>query len=886
MRSARATAALVLALAASAPRLDAQDAPAGVPRFDLGRGPLALEGPARPGVYLADEGRRAAVLGDETGAFEVWTWPVKLVRDLRLAFRIPEYDEPIGGAAVARRVVARPEGATIVYSHATFTVHQHVFVPLDEPGALMLLEVETVRPLEVHVQMHADFDLAWPGSFGGEFITWQPERRAFLLSQGGVRLYNGLVGSPFAVEGTSHPAHDAPLVPSRFILRFDAGRTRDEYIPVVIAGGAAPRDSVVAAYERILAGAERYWSEKVEHYRRVREELLSVATPDARLDLALEWAKVNLDQQLACNPDLGCGLVAGFGRAGPGNHRPGFGWYFGGDAAINTLAMDVLGQHDLVAQGLRFLARYQRDDGKVPHEISHAAGRLPWFTDYPYTWFHGDTTPYWILACYEYWKASADEDFLRGVWPRVVRAFRWSAATDTDGDGLMENPAAGAGAIELGGLGERLHTDIYLAGVWVAALEGVRELARRMGDDAVQRDADALLERATRSLEDRFWLDDAGIYAFALLAPPRDTAVAAAAAGETKTAPARVNDALTVWPATALSFRLMEPDRAGRMLREIGSSAITADWGARMLASTHPLYEPLHYNNGTVWPFVTGFAALAHYRYHRSWAGWDLVRDVARMTFDFALGRTPELLSGAFYRTLDTAVPQQFFATSMLVTPLVRGLLGVEPDAPRGAVTLEPHLPAEWDSAMVRNIRVGGARLSASLHRGDGTFTAHVRRHGEGAAAPLSVRLAPALPLGARVERVTVNERDVAVEVEETPHDVHVVVELELGHAEEAMVEVQYQGGAEPAAPAEPLEVGQPSRGLRVLDFRRAGRDYVVEVEGVAGRSYALDLRVGGRIAGLRGATIEAHERERATLRVALPDGEPRPVRHEIRFRL
>src|SRR5690606_24091351 len=87
--------------------------------------------------------------------------------------------------------------------------------------------------------------------------------------------------------------------------------------------------------------------------------------------------------------------------------------------------------------------------------------------------------------------------------------------------------------IELGGLGERLHTDIYLAGVWVAALEGVRELARRMGDDAVRRDADALLERATRSLEDRFWLDGAGTSAVALLAPPRATAEARGAPSRT-----------------------------------------------------------------------------------------------------------------------------------------------------------------------------------------------------------------------------------------------------------------------------------------------------------------------------------------------------------------
>ena len=43
------------------------------------------------------------------------------------------------------------------------------------------------------------------------------------------------------------------------------------------------------------------------------------------------------DQCLHTVYDAGCGLVAGYGKAGPGNFRPGFGWYFGGDAAIVEL---------------------------------------------------------------------------------------------------------------------------------------------------------------------------------------------------------------------------------------------------------------------------------------------------------------------------------------------------------------------------------------------------------------------------------------------------------------------------------------------------------------------------------------------------------------------
>ncbi len=881
----------------------AQQPPAsvhGVPRFTLEDEPLALEGPARSGEFIAELGRKAAVLGDEQGGLEVWAWPLKLVSGLHLSFRIPDYDDPIPATQVARRVVVRPEMQTIVYSHATFTVREHILVPLDEPGALLLLEVETARPLEVLVQMHADFDLAWPGSFGGQYMTWVAEEHRFLLSQGGVQKYNGYVGSPFAVGGTSHPAHDAPTIPSRFELHFEAGTATREMIPIVVAGWAGPRDSAATIYDRLLTRAPRYYHEKAAHYRRLREDRLSIRSPDPALDEALEWAKVNLDQQLACNPDLGCGLVAGFGSAGRGNYRPGFGWYFGGDAAINSMAMDQLGEFETVRKGLIFSSMYQRADGKIPHEISHAAGRLPWFVEYPYTFFHGDTTPFWITACYEYWRASGDDGFIREIWSKLVRAFEWSAATDADGDGLMENASAGAGAIEVGGLGEGLHTDIYLAGVWVAALHGVGELARLMGDSTRALRADSMLQRARASVEREFWNPMAGIYAFALLEG------GGTSARGSRRAPGRpdlrVNDALTVWPSTALSFGLLDPVRADRTLERIASADITTDWGTRLLSAEHPLYEPLHYNNGAVWPFMTGFAALAHYRYHRGWAGFELIRDIARTTFDFALGRNPELMSGAYYRTLDTAVPDQYFGTAMMANAITRGLLGLEADSHTCEVKVAPHLPARWDSVAVHGFRTGCGTLDVRLRRRPGSYTVDVSRSGGGEHA-MRVTVTPALPLGAAALAVRigrVGSRSIAgsaaePRLERTAHDVHADVVVALDSIRpDASVIYAYSGGAEVLAPEPAISVGDRPHGLRLLDFRMDGDDYVIAVEGLAGEVYPLTIRSIGSLVGVRGAEIAAAASDitvpvapgLTTLRFALPASVARFSETEIRFRI
>ena len=823
--------------------------PRGIPRFPLPTSPIAMEGPARPGTYLGDVGRRAALVGDETGSFEAWTWPVKLVRDLSFSFRIPEYDEPIEARTVAQRVVVHPAYKTIVYSHATFTVRAHVFAPLEEPGALILLDVESVRPLEVIVRMHEDFNLQWPGGFGGQHIGWNTARRGFELVQGGVGTISGVVASPAATAGTQHAAHDAPAFGSQFRMAIDTALARTHFLPVVIAGGIMPRDSAWAIADRLVANARRLIEEKAAYYEKVRTAQVSVVTPDAALNQAFEWAKVSLDRQRACNPDLGCGLVAGYGKAGTGNFRPGFGWYFGGDAAINSFAMDALGQFDLVREGLTFLGNYQRADGKIPHELSHSSKRLPWFTDYPYTWYHGDTTPYWILAAVEYWRASGDQAWIDVTWPKLRLAWEWSRRTDTDGDGLMENPVAGAGAIEVGNLQDALHTDIYLAGVWVSALEGFRDLARAKGDTALAGEVATLHARARRSLEERFWMATENRYAFALLKDSTGRIV--------------LNDALTAWPATAIAFGQLDGERSSRMMAQVAGADMTTDWGVRTLGRRHPFYEPLHYNNGAVWPFVTGFASWAHYRARRGWAGYDLLRDVAQTGNDFALGVQPELMSGAFYRPLDTAMPDQFFSTSMIVSPLLRGMIGYRVEAARCRVWLSPQLPALWDSLSAQRLPAGCGTLDMTVRRSAGRLDLVLRQDGAARSRPIDVTLSPSLPLGATVEGLTAGGQGVKYELRRTAHDVSPEFAVRVVGTME--IQVRFRGGAELVPADVRPRPGDPVTGPRLVDWRQENGSFVATVEGAGRQRFfvrsdaPLRAESGGRITQRSGAlnTVE-----------------------------
>lgn len=799
---------------------DAQQPPL-VPRFEIHSSPITLSGDVRPHQYLGVLGRSAAWLGSESGEAEVWAHPLKLASNFQLAFRIPDYVEPIRGADVARTVEIRPELSTITYSHATFTVRQHILAPLNYPGLLVLLDVQTFRPLEIVVSFTTEFQYAWPGAFGGQYAFWNEEEKAFVLSES-LRERNALIGSPWATKASSHPAHAVPDAPNTFVIPADTTRVGHEFIPIAMTAAIAPRDSVTSLYRSLIALAEALYLEKRRHVTELLAATTSIETPDPELDIAFEWSKINLDEALVCNPDLGCGLVAGWGLSGTGT-RPGFGWFFGGDAAINSLAMDATGMWDQVAQGLQFLAQYQRADGKIPHEISQSAGRIPWFADFPYAYYHADTTPYWIVALWRYWRASGDDDLLTELWPSLQKAYGWCRTRDSDSDGIIENGPGNLGAIEVGQLGEGIHQDIYLAAVWTEALAAIVELAAARDELAMASEAEMLHARASETLNREYWRSAEGHHAFGILQ-----------SGGT-------NDNLTVWPATAAAFGLLDEERAERTMIKLTADSISTDWGARILSTGSSFYDPMHYNNGAVWPFVTGFVTLGQYTYRRPWAGYPHIDALKQMTFDWSRGRNPELLSGRYYRPLDTAVPQQFFATSMFVTPIVAGMFGWEPNAADRSAQLAPQIPPNWEYAAVRNLMMGEARIDLELRQGIGELEARVTHQGD----PMTVDLTLSLPPGAReimpTSRSTTGFHSSVIS--EGRHEMQVEVALPLAD-QEHVVFLVWEGGLAVIPPTIHLEPGQTSSGLRVLDFATTddGNGWNLVVEGEPGHTYVLDL--------------------------------------------
>src|SRR5262249_9292292 len=116
-----------------------------------------LTRPVRPWEFLDAVGQRAALLGRESGEMEGWIYPLKVFRGFQLRFHtatavLPAHD-------LARQLIVHPEGPAIVYSTASFKVHETFLVPPTEPGAIIRLDIDTFEPLQIEAEFLRDFQL-------------------------------------------------------------------------------------------------------------------------------------------------------------------------------------------------------------------------------------------------------------------------------------------------------------------------------------------------------------------------------------------------------------------------------------------------------------------------------------------------------------------------------------------------------------------------------------------------------------------------------------------------------------------------------------------------------------------------------------------------------
>lgn len=405
-------------------------------------------------------------------------------------------------------------------------------------------------------------------------------------------------------------------------------------------------------------------------------------------------------------------------------------WYvapFGRDSLLT--ARESLMVNPEIARGtLLALSRLQatEDDplrdaepGKILHELR--VGELARTGRIPHTPYFGtvDATPLFLMVAGEYYRWTLDVETMAALRPSLDAALEWiDVWGDRDGDGFIEYQRRAPGGLMNQGWKDShdavIHADGAPAEGPIAVVEAqgyvyeakllMADVYAALGD--LTRPASLRTEAASlrSAFNEAFWDARNGYFALAL---------------DGRKAPVR---SVASNPAHCLYCGIVDEDKAARVAERLMAPDMFSGWGIRTLSSLSPVYNPMSYHNGSVWPHDNAIAAAGLKRYGLD---DDAVRiaaalfDVASSARDF---RLPELFCG-FSREESRSIvsypvaciPQAWAAASPFL--LLQSALGISPDATGNRLDVNrPRLPA-WLSALeISNLRVADSRVSLSFN--------------------------------------------------------------------------------------------------------------------------------------------------------------------------
>jgi hypothetical protein len=326
-------------------------------------------------------------------------------------------------------------------------------------------------------------------------------------------------------------------------------------------------------------------------------------------------------------------------------------------------------------------------------------------------------------------------------------------------------------------------------------------------------------------------------------------------------------------------FGLMDDEKAAAMIAELAAPEHQADWGMRIISSHAAKYSAGGYHFGSVWPLFTGWASVGEYRYHRSLPGFSNLKANAELALDGSLGHVTEVLSGDYYQPLSTSSPHQIWSAAMVVSPLLRGLFGLQTDAGAHRVTMSPHVPADWTWFTVENVHVGTASLRMAYRKSVGEISLTVTHGGSG---DCSLEFSPAVSPRAQIVAVDMNGKRLPFQVKKTDVDQHVVVQFPVGAGENKLsirLKDDFGLSLSPVLP----DLGSASEGLRVLsESWTPSRDSLtLEVTGAQSKEYEVGMWNPSQVTSVDGAELVRTDAEKARINIKIPVNMSEPYPRE-----
>jgi glycogen debranching enzyme len=819
-------AALLLSATASANTIANDETPAKTPELSFSS--VATH------RFVASHGRNAVLMGYPETGLEFLAYPLQIVSGYQIGFRPEGAATETDARLLLSRVAATPDSVTRIYAGPDYVVRETLFVPLDRAAAILTYEVEAAHPLDIVVHFTPVLDLMWPAALGGQSTRWNADISAYVLTEP-AHGFKALIGSGQVV------AHDSTVNSTlhadgklAFSIRprrsADGDDSASAIATVVIAQVPANQSDPAGVMRALEAAAGALKAEAVAHYQSLQQGALRVRTPDAAVNDALAWAQIALEQAWVCNPELGCGVVAGYGPSRSAR-RPQYAWFFAGDGLIATEALISAGSFARAREELEFIERYQdKKTGMVWHELAQSANYVEW-PKYPYMFVHVDISFAYLNTIARYVASSGDNDFAVRHWDSIASAYGYCRALIDDADHLPHIPAGKSG-------GDEQHNpadDLGLSTSWAEATQSFAALAKIAGHAEQTADAIKAGELARSAIAGRYW------------DPKRNFWIDSHGANG---APIYSRGS---GPGSAIGAGIFSPAQDEQLLDQIASARFQTDWGTRGIGSDSGIYAPWSYATGSVFAIHSTQSAQTFWREHRPQVAWSIFRAIVPWGTLDALGHIHEVLAGNYFRPQTESVPEQTWSSAGLLEAALHGLFGIEVRAAENTLLLHPHMPAEWDEVSVENIRLPHATLALALRHDAGSVDLELHNAGE----PAEVDFSPEIPLGAEVMEAQCDGAKVTAGVTSRAQDTHAQLKFTAARGE-SHCHLRLAGGVSIVLPAPAAQIGDASTGIKVTRLRLHGHDLTLDADVHARGVNHFRLQTPWKIKSISGANFKA----------------------------
>lgn len=772
--------------------------------------------------FVSLSGRRMLLMGKQQGGIEeIWTHPFMSFRDVETGVMLAGADTITWLSSLQPSITVSPEMIIREYDIHGTRLKEITTVSFDQPVAVVHYEWTGAAMQKLYMKYTSNFRYMWPYSDSVAATIagkWSPEMNAAVATAqsgklAGIVSFSATPEKQVLGQYTIAPGTATPAATDRIqlsgIFTFDASKANGELNAYFVAGSAG-LPGTLQTYQQEAPGFNQLFLRSSAYYRTLLENSLFLETPDTLFNTGYRWALARADQFFQETPGIGTSLMAGFGTTARGwngrqriSGRPGYAWYFGRDAQWSAMAINAYGGYGMVKKTLEVFVRFQDLDGKIYHELTSSG-----VAHYDAS----DATPLFVVLAAHYLRYSGDTAYIRDIWPAIQKAIAFCYATDTDGDGLIENTNVGHGWVEGGPL-FGTHTEIYLAGCWSAALDAGAYIGTILGDtkETNRYWNDAIKVR--QSIDRDFWIHDTKQFGYFSAGKMQD--------GSFMPEPSVLTGVPVYFGAVTDSAK------AAATAASYASPAYMTDWGMRIIPNTSKQYNPRAYHNGMVWPLFGGYAALASYKtgFYNSGFG-QIISNLAGYRH-WSLGSLEETLNGDIYKPAGVC-SQQCWSETMVLQPVTEGMLGLAPDAPGKTITIAPRFPWNWEKVTVRNISFGPHRLQLSWLKHGDTTTIRIQPTAGGTCA---VQLIPALPPGTKVLAAYQDGRQIPFKQESRSQSEEIHLSLQALNAPAEIVLV-HTGGIGALTPLRFPEPGDKSTGGRITQQTLDGNRMTIMLEG------------------------------------------------------